>query len=89
MLHRLVKELSALHTKRLMVNFEADEAQQEHEIDLKTQEITDHFRHAEGLLKRFSKQDERDIPSAELTVRTNIQRSIAKRLQGLNSAFMF
>lgn len=70
-----------------MVNFETDEAQQELEIDLKTQEITELFRHAEGLLKRFSKQgDESNISVSERAVRNNMQRSIAKKLQGLNSS---
>ena len=84
----IVRELSALHTKRLIVNFEADEALQEREIDLKTQEITDLFRHAESLLKRFAKQgDEGNISDAEVKVRKNMQSSIAKRLQSLSFAF--
>lgn len=83
-----MRELNALHTKRLMVNFEADEAQQERDIDHKTQEITELFRHAESLLKRFAKQgDEGSISDAELKVRKNMQSSIAKRLQGLSFAF--
>ena len=36
----LVRELSTLHTKRLMVNFETDEAEQEAQIDRCTNEIT-------------------------------------------------
>lgn len=51
-----MRELSTLHTKRLMVNFETDETQQEREIDSKTREITELFHHAEGLLKKFGKQ---------------------------------
>ena len=83
-----MRELSAIHTKRLMVNFETDEAQQEREIDIKTQEITELFRHAEGLLKKFGKQgDEATISSSELTVRKNMQSSIAKKLQGLSMSF--
>ena len=83
-----MRELSALHTKRLMVNFEADEAQQERDIDLKTQEITELFRHAESLLKRFSKQgDENKISDAEAKVRKNMQSSVAKKLQGLSFSF--
>ena len=83
-----VKELSALHTRRLMVNFETDETQQEREIDSKTREITELFRHAEGLLKNFGKQgDESTISQSEQTVRTNMQRSLAKNLQGLSMSF--
>jgi len=71
-----------------MVNFEADEAQQERDIDHKTQEITELFRHAESLLKRFAKQgDEGNISEPELKVRKNMQSSIAKKLQGLSFAF--
>jgi syntaxin 16 len=82
------RELGQLHTKRLMVNFESDENAQEREIDYKTQEVTEIFRHAESLLKKFSRTDTTEtIPAAELTVRTNIQRSIAKKLQGLSMSF--
>ena len=71
-----------------MVNFESDETAQEREIDYKTQEITELFRHAEALLKKFSRVDASEtIAPAELTVRTNIQRSIAKRLQTLSMSF--
>ena len=83
-----MKELSALHTKRLMVNFETDETQQEREINFRTQEITELFRHAEVLLKNFGKQgDEKKISASEQTVRTNMQRSLAKKLQGLGMSF--
>ena len=85
----IVRELSTLHTKRLMVNFDdVSEQQQEHEIDLCTREITDIFRHAEGILKQFSKQgDESKISNSERTVRNNMQRSLARKLQGLSGAF--
>mmetsp|Transcript_1271 Transcript_1271/g.2070 ORF Transcript_1271/g.2070 Transcript_1271/m.2070 type:complete len:308 (+) Transcript_1271:100-1023(+) len=83
-----MRELGALHTKRLMVNFETDEVVQEREIDILTQDITDIFRHAEGLLKRFGSQgDEANISQQELTVRANMQRSMAKKLQGLSMSF--
>jgi syntaxin 16 len=83
-----MKKLSGLHSKRLMVNFESDESEQEREIDGLTREITAIFRHAEGLLKRFGNQgDERKISKSERTVRNNMQRSIAKKLQGLSVSF--
>mmetsp|Transcript_15906 Transcript_15906/g.16653 ORF Transcript_15906/g.16653 Transcript_15906/m.16653 type:complete len:306 (-) Transcript_15906:188-1105(-) len=83
-----MRELSALHTKRLMVNFETDETLQEREIDLLTQEITEIFRHAENILKKFGNQgDESKISQQELTVRSNMQRSLAKKLQGLSMTF--
>ena len=81
-----MKELAALHTKRLMVNFESDETQQEREIDIKTREITELFHHAEGILKRFGKQSE-NASASEQTVRNNMQRSLAKKLQGLSMTF--
>lgn len=83
-----IKELTGLHTKRLMVNFEVDEEQQEHEIDMKTMEITELFRHSEGLLKKFSKQgDENEISDSERVVRRNMQSQVAKKLQGLSMHF--
>ena len=88
MIFMIVRELSALHTKRLMVNFETDETLQEREIDLLTQEITEIFRHAEIILKKFGNQgDEAKISQQELTVRANMQRSLAKKLQGLSMSF--
>ncbi len=83
-----MRELSAYHTKRLMVNFESDEVQQEREIDAVTNEITNHFRHAESILKFFSKQvDDSKISVSERTVRKNLQRSLAKKLQNLSGSF--
>ncbi len=83
-----MKELSTLHSKRLMVDFATDEATQEREIDKTTQAITSIFRHAESLLKQFSKQgDEGRISKQEMTVRNNLTRSTAKKLQGLSLAF--
>lgn len=83
-----VQQLSALHTKRLMVNFETDEAQQEREIEAKTREVTDIFHHAEGTLKTFSKRTEDpNLTVAERTLRKNIQMNMAKRLQNLGMTF--
>jgi syntaxin 16 len=81
-------QLSALHSKRLMVNFETDELQQEREIEAKTREITDIFHHAEGILKSFNKKSEDpNISAAERTLRKNIQMNMAKRLQNLGMTF--
>jgi syntaxin 16 len=83
-----IRELNVLHTKRLMVNFETDEQQQEREIDDKTHEITSVFHHAETVLKKFGKQaDDPTLSLAEKTVRKNMQMSMAKRLQGLTTSF--
>lgn len=83
-----IRDLNALHTKRLMVNFEVDEVQQEREIDFKTHEITEIFHHAESILKRFGRDTEDpSTPAAERTVRKNMQMSIARKLQGLSMSF--
>lgn len=84
-----MNELSALHKKRLKVDFETDETQQEREIDAKTREITEVFHHAENLLKRFGKQTEQSqgLTGEERTVRKNMQMSMAKKLQGLSMSF--
>jgi len=57
MYYLTVRELGALHTKRLMVNFESDETQQEREIEAKTHEITEVFHHAEKVLKRCGREE--------------------------------
>mmetsp|Transcript_18260 Transcript_18260/g.18329 ORF Transcript_18260/g.18329 Transcript_18260/m.18329 type:complete len:314 (+) Transcript_18260:266-1207(+) len=86
-----MRDLGALHTKRLMVNFESDESKQEREIDLVTQEITELFRHAESILKEFSVSSDESISvtisASEGTMRNNMQRSMARKLQGLSGAF--
>ena len=85
---KLVKELGALQTKRLMVNFKTVEIQQEREIDIKTREITEIFRKSEYLLKVFGRQGNNlKISVTEKTVRQNRQRSLAKKLQGLSMSF--
>jgi syntaxin 16 len=88
-----MKDLVALHNKRLMVDFESDEAEQERRIEDETGQITGLFRHAESVLKKFgaataatgSSSDK--TSEAEHAVRSNIQRNMAKRLQQLSVAF--
>jgi syntaxin 16 len=82
-----MRQLSALHAKRLKVNFDGEEAAQEEEISRQTVSTTEVFRHAEGLLKQFSRLGGSDMSLSETTVRNNMQRSIAKKLQGLSAAF--
>ncbi|RYH03686.1 hypothetical protein EON65_47215 [archaeon] len=83
-----MNELNNLHKKRLKVDFETDETQQEREIDAKTREITEVFHHAENLLKRFGKQSEAPgLTGEERAVRKNMQMSMAKKLQGLSMSF--
>eukprot|EP01038_Epipyxis_sp_PR26KG_P004719 gene4719-6624_t len=83
-----LKELSALHKKRLMVNFESDEAAEERAIADKAQEITNHFHHAEKVLQKFNTfASATNVSSAETSVRNNMKNSFAKRLQGLSISF--
>jgi syntaxin 16 len=82
-----VRDLSALHTKRLMVTFDSDESAQEREIDMLTQEITDTFRHAEANLKQIQRQDDRNATPQDLAVRSNMQKSMARKLQALSMNF--
>eukprot|EP01041_Mallomonas_annulata_P000099 gene99-139_t len=83
-----MRDLSTLHNKRLLVNFESDETTQEREIDIVTQDITELFRDAEGILKQFGAQpNDQDISTSDKTVRGNMQRSMAKKLQGLSFNF--
>ena len=84
----LVRELSTLHTKRLMVNFDTNEEQQEIQIERCTGEITNVFRHAEKILKDFGSEAKRiNLSAPERTVRQNSLRSMAKKLQGLSVSF--
>lgn len=83
-----IRELAALHTARLMVNFEADEAQQEHQIESCTNDITQIFRETEAILKRFGNEaKDPSLSISEKTVRQNLCRSMAKKLQGLTATF--
>ena len=83
-----IRELAGLHSARLMVNFEADEAQQEYQIEKCTSDITMIFREAEAILKRFG-NDVKDpsLSVSERSVRQNLLRSMAKKLQGLTATF--
>ena len=84
-----MKALSALHTKRLMVDFESDETEQEKRIEQETVQITNLFRHAESILKKFSVTGSSSdkISQAEHSVRNNLQRNLAKKLQSLSVTF--
>ena len=80
-----MRELSTLHTKRLMVNFESDEKQQEQAIERCTTDITTIFRHAEDILKKFGSQaKDPKLSQAERTVRRN---KIYGQEAGLSSSF--
>eukprot|EP01038_Epipyxis_sp_PR26KG_P010407 gene10407-13979_t len=85
-----IADLASAHTKRLMDTFASEDVEilQEREIDNKTREITDIFHHAENILKLFSMfAKDVNISAAERSVRNNMQRSLAKKLQGLSMEF--
>ncbi|KAG5177676.1 soluble NSF attachment protein receptor [Tribonema minus] len=83
-----MRELSALHTKRLMVTFDdASEQSKERDIEFMTQEITQIFRHAERELKKIMTEGGGGRTEAEATVRTNLQKATARKLQNLSMAF--
>lgn len=82
------RELQALHTKRLMVSFDdASEEALDAEIEAKTRDATRLFRSCETTLKRIASRADDDLSDSERTIRANIQRSVAMRIQGLNSDF--
>ncbi|KAF0719015.1 Aste57867_1335 [Aphanomyces stellatus] len=79
--------LQKIHTRRLMVRFDESEAQQDHEIDVLTREISVLFRHSESSLQKISVNFPPNISTADKQVRVNIQRSLASRLQDMSGRF--
>mmetsp|Transcript_9280 Transcript_9280/g.29503 ORF Transcript_9280/g.29503 Transcript_9280/m.29503 type:complete len:312 (+) Transcript_9280:75-1010(+) len=86
-IEKATRELQALHTKRLMVSFDDSEEALDAEIEAKTRDATRLFRSCETSLKRIASRSDDDLSDSERTIRANIQRSIAMRIQGLNSDF--
>eukprot|EP00635_Sarcinochrysidales_sp_CCMP3193_P014790 CAMPEP_0118901722 /NCGR_PEP_ID=MMETSP1166-20130328/7309_1 /TAXON_ID=1104430 /ORGANISM="Chrysoreinhardia sp, Strain CCMP3193" /LENGTH=316 /DNA_ID=CAMNT_0006840907 /DNA_START=51 /DNA_END=1001 /DNA_ORIENTATION=+ len=86
---RATRELQALHKKRLMVTFDDhSEASLDVEIESKTREATKLFRSCEQTLKRITTANiEDDASDSERTIRGNIQRSSAQKIQRLNQEF--
>lgn len=71
-----------------MVSFDdATEAALDAEIEGKTREATRLFRNCETSLKRIASRADDDLSDSERTIRANIQRSMAMRIQNLNSDF--
>eukprot|EP01036_Dinobryon_divergens_P034346 gene34346-44367_t len=87
-INKKMDDLEALFKKRLLVDFESDENAQEREIELKTNEITSIFKHAERKLNEFAAAGRGSTNTAvDLTVRKNLQISMARKLQGLSTTF--
>ncbi|KAH8059995.1 glycosyltransferase-like protein [Aureococcus anophagefferens] len=71
-----------------MVSFDdAGEAALDDEIAAKQREATKLFRACESSLKRVAAHGGDDLSDSERTIRSNIQRSVAMRIQALNTDF--
>jgi len=81
-----IVELRDLHAKRLMITFDdAGEAVLDRQIEAKTRDATRLFRSCEAALKRVDVGDAGD--KSEATIRRNIQRSVAMKIQSMNTDF--
>jgi len=78
--------LASLHASRLGSIFGKDLDDMEGEIESLTRDITGRFRHAEQLLKRVGAAT-RVAGGEEATVGSNVQRSLAQKLQQLSADF--
>lgn len=85
-LDQKMEVLVGLHTKRLMVTFDDSELRHEHEIDVTSNAVTSLFRRSEATLKQVVAASGSGDGHEE-RVRTNIQRSLAVRLQERNTKF--
>lgn len=82
----MIKELSVLHGDRVNAVFE-DSTGRDEEIEGMTKRITGKFRAAERRLKTIASSASETLPDSEAKVRSNIQRSVAKKLQELSLEF--
>lgn len=83
----LMQRLDEAHRNRLVVRMDDEvEGAKDHEIDTLTRSITQMFRQAESKLREIAKIDN-DTSDADLSVRVNVQRSMATRLQSLSWKF--
>ena len=79
-----MKDLEVLHGDRINAVFE-DSTDRDYEIESLTKAITGKFRDAEKCLKKIGKVA--NLTESEQKVRSNIQRSMAKKLQELSLDF--
>ena len=95
--HRIFKAIPAVeavweaqeaHRARLMVSFdESREAELDREIERQSQNATQLFRACEKTLKRVATFGGDAADDSERKVRANVQRSVAVRIQALNTEF--
>jgi RIO-like serine/threonine protein kinase len=82
------KELIELQAKRIMTNQDLEEAIWPQGVNIQTRDLVFLFKDVENLLQLFQKEsDIKGASGPEKTIRTNVQHSLAKKLQGLNMAF--
>ena len=87
-LERALKSLKEAHRARLMVSFdESREAELDREIERQSQNATQLFRACEKTLKRVATFGGDAADDSERKVRANVQRSVAVRIQALNTEF--
>lgn len=79
-------DLQKLHASRVGSVFGKDLEGMEEKIEERTRNVTDEFRNAERLLQKVGVATRR-AGGQEATVGANVQRSLAKRLQGLSVEF--
>jgi len=83
---RLMSVLNTLHSNRLGSVFGRDLESKESEIESITAEITDCFRNAERMLMKVGSAT-RQAGGEEATIGSNVQRSLAKKLQAESQEF--
>mmetsp|Transcript_32855 Transcript_32855/g.101798 ORF Transcript_32855/g.101798 Transcript_32855/m.101798 type:complete len:319 (+) Transcript_32855:436-1392(+) len=89
-IERSLRDLKDLHTRRLMVSFDdGEEARLDRAIEGKTRDATKLFRACEQTLKRVATMsaDGKEPDDSERKIRANVQRSVAVKIQGLNTDF--
>ncbi|XP_010906234.1 tlg2p-like protein a [Elaeis guineensis] len=77
-----MSELVKAHAKALMPSF-GDGKEEQHAIEVLTQEITNLLKRSEKRLKKLSS----NAPSEDSNIRKNVQRSLATNLQNLSMEF--
>ncbi|BFZ12638.1 hypothetical protein BsWGS_15677 [Bradybaena similaris] len=81
-----MKELSSLHDRHLNRPTMDDSVDEEHEIEIRTQQITQVFSHCQRLVQQINNQSSRGS-SHEIRLSHNIVASLARTLQEMSSNF--
>jgi len=86
-----MKDLTALHNKRLKVKFNDDETETELQIERKTQDMTHKLRKCENGLKQIATvgnvRGGQGLSQQERSVRLNVMRNLGNVLQSLSKDF--